>query len=64
MELVLKAAWVMKVKSTRMLSQLGFHIKLQSAADIIFRLEPCFIVAHTSELVFLAFAKVGRGQGD
>jgi len=36
MELVLKAAWVMKVKSTRMLSQLGFHIKLQSAADIIF----------------------------
>jgi len=46
MDLVLKAAWVVNVKSTRMLSWFGFHIKLQSPACIIFQLEPCFIVAH------------------
>jgi hypothetical protein len=58
MDLVLKAARVLSVKSTRMLSRFGFHIKLQSAAGIIFRVEPCFIVAHTLQnLCFLPLPK-------
>ena len=58
MDLVLRAAWVVNVKSTRMLSRLGFRIKLQSPADITFWLEPCFIVAHTFQnLYFLPLPK-------